>query len=242
MLRAVVRRLPSPAAMTAGLAGLLLLGLLRGYRTRRRRSRSPLPAAQGRSLLGSWPRDACRSGVIVSGLGIPLLAESHVAALYPVNWLLYGLLNVSAAYRLAMWLHYVLLALTTYAYSRFLQISPRGAAIAAIGFTFCGFQAIHSSHEPFYHALPYIPLALLLAEWYLASGRFLGLILLACAWGLQLTLGHFQLQAWTAGLVLALGLWRAVADGRPWRRLLGLVVALSGVRRSPPSSSRQAGS
>ena len=35
--------------------------------------------------------------------------------------------------------------------------------------------------------------------------------------GVQLTLGHFQLQVWTAVLVLLLGTWRAVGDGRPWR-------------------------
>ena len=33
--------------------------------------------------------------------------------------------------------------------------------------------------------------------------------------GYQLTLGHFQLQAWTAGLVLGLGLWRVGGEGRP---------------------------
>jgi hypothetical protein len=155
------------------------------------------------------------------------LAESHVAALYPVNWLLYSLMNLPAAYRLAMWLHYVLLASTTYAYARFLRLSPHAAALASIGFTFCGFQAIHSSHEPFYHALPYLPLALLVAEWYLASGCFLGLILLACTWGVQLTLGHFQLQLWTGCLVLLLGAWRAATDRRPWTRIVALGLALA---------------
>ncbi|MGC8640531.1 MAG: hypothetical protein ACP5XB_11715, partial [Isosphaeraceae bacterium] len=225
MLRAVVRRLQSPAALAAGLAGLLLLGLLVGIEPRGGdpdRLYRPLKVELARLLAqGRLPFWTDRLG-----LGIPLLAESHVAALYPINWLLYGLFSVSAAYRLAMWLHHVWLALSTYAYARFLKVSPQGAALAAIGFTFCGFQAIHSSHEPFYHALPYLPLALLLAEWHLASGRFLALVLLACAWGLQLTLGHFQVQAWTAGLVLVLGIWRTIADRRPWWRFPGLVAAL----------------
>jgi hypothetical protein len=160
------------------------------------------------------------------GLGIPLVAESHVAAYYPLNWIIYEFLGVSAAYRLAMWLHYVFLAASTYGYARFLGSSGRGAAIAAIGFTFCGFQAIHSSHEPFYHALPFMPLCLLLAEWYLAGGRRIGLVLLASAWACQLTLGHFQLQLWTAGLVALVALWRALLDGRPWRRLPAVMAAL----------------
>ena len=160
------------------------------------------------------------------GLGIPLLAESHVAAFYPPNWLIYSIAGISTAYRMAMWLHYLLLAAATYAYARFLRISPHGAAIAALAFTFCGFQAIHSTHEPFYHALPYLTLAVLVAEWYLCTGRLLGIILLAVTWGAQLTLGHFQLQMWTAALVLLLGTWRAARDGLPRRRVLGLILAL----------------
>src|SRR5208337_3184160 len=39
-------------------------------------------------------------------------------------------------------------------------------------------------------------------------------------------LGHFQLQLWTAALVLLLGTWRAARDGLPRRRVLGLILAL----------------
>ena len=49
------------------------------------------------------------------GVGVPLVAESHMAAFYPPNWLLYRVLPVSSAYRLSMWLHYVALAAVTYA-------------------------------------------------------------------------------------------------------------------------------
>jgi hypothetical protein len=84
------------------------------------------------------------------GSGVPLVAESHVAAFYPPNLIFYRLLPVRLAYRLLMWLHYVALAGTTYWYARTLKISPWGAALAGVSFVFCGFQAIHSSHEPFY--------------------------------------------------------------------------------------------
>jgi len=161
------------------------------------------------------------------GLGLPLLAESHVAALYPLNWILYGLGDVGRAYRLSMWLHHLLLAGATYAYGRQLSLSGWGAAVAALALTFSGFQGIHSSHEPFYQALAYLPLALWLTERYVASGSRLTLLLLALAWGAQLTLGHFQLQFWTAGLVLILGSWRTLADRRPWSRPLGLLTALA---------------
>src|ERR1700676_1089057 len=41
------------------------------------------------------------------GLGVPLVAESHVAAFYPPNWLFYQLWDVATAYRLTMWLHWL---------------------------------------------------------------------------------------------------------------------------------------
>jgi hypothetical protein len=160
------------------------------------------------------------------GLGMPLAAESHVAAFYPPNLALYRLLDVNLAYRLAMGLHYLLLVVSTMAYARTLGIGRWGSGLTAVSFALCGFQAIHSSHEPFYHILVYLPLMLLAAERFLTSGRTAWLVLLAAGFGVALTLGHFQLQGWTAGLVLLTGAWRCAVDRAPWRRGLALAVAL----------------
>jgi len=146
------------------------------------------------------------------GLGTPLVAESHVAALYPLNWVLYWLCDFRTAFRLSMWLHLLALMAATFAYARGLKISRPGSALAAVSFTFCGFQALHVVHEPFYHSMPYLPLCLLLADRYAATGRLAWLASLALAWGSQITVGHFQIQMWTAGLVLLLGLWRVWTD------------------------------
>jgi hypothetical protein len=89
------------------------------------------------------------------GLGIPLVAESHVAAFYPPNWVFYRVLDVPSAFRLSEWLHYLALAAATYAYARELGLTPWGCTTAAIGFSLCGFQAIHAVHEPFYTLMPY---------------------------------------------------------------------------------------
>jgi hypothetical protein len=144
------------------------------------------------------------------GLGVPLVAESHVAAFYPPNWLFYRLWDVGTAYRLALWLHSVAIAAATFAYARTLGIGSAGSAMAAVGFALCGFQAVHDVHEPFYHLMPFLPLCLLLADRYAATGRAAWLAGLAIAWGAQVTLGHFQIQMWTAGLVLLAGAWRVL--------------------------------
>jgi hypothetical protein len=164
------------------------------------------------------------------GIGAPLVAESHVAAFYPPNYPLYRLCNVRAAYRMAMWLHWLVLAVTTFAYARTLGINKAGSALAAVSFTLCGFQAAHIVHEPFNHLMPYLPLCLLLADRFMSTGSLVWLSSLAIAWGIQLTIGHFQIQMWTAGLVLIFGMSRVWAAGELWKRHLwrmsGLFVAL----------------
>jgi hypothetical protein len=206
------------------LVGTILGGLLVGYEPvggDPDRMYRPLKTELARALRdGQLPFWSERFG-----LGVALVAESHVAAFYPPNLVLYKFLDVSTAYRLSMWLHYLALVATTYGYARSLGVSPWGSSLTSLAFTLCGFQAIHSSHEPFYLLIPYLPLALMLGERFMSSGRIFWLALLALSLGLQWTLGHFQIQTWTGGLVVVTGLWRAAFDHKPWRRALGLLVA-----------------
>ena len=54
---------------------------------------------------------------------------------------------------------------------------------------------------------------LAISERDLASGRIVWLALLALCLGLQWSVGHFQIQMWTGGLVVFFGFWRALAPG-----------------------------
>ncbi len=160
------------------------------------------------------------------GTGMPLIAESHVAAFYPPNWVLYGLFDVATAYRLAMWLHLVACAAVTAVYALRCGSDRWGSALVGVAFTFCGFQAIHASHEFSYCAVVYLPLCLWLCERYVETGAFRWVAALALSSGVQWTIGHFQIQTWTAGLVLTLGTYRVLSDGRPCVRLGGLIAAV----------------
>lgn len=219
-------RREGPLFLALTLVGAILGGLLVGYEPvggDPDRMYRPLKSELARALEhGRLPFWSDRFGA-----GLPLVAESHVAAFYPPNLVLYRVLDVPTAYRLSMWLHHLALAAATYFYARCLNVSPWGAALSALAFTFCGFQAIHSSHEPFYSLMPYLPLALGIAERYMAGGRPAWLLTLPVVLGLQWTLGHFQIQTWTGGLVLLTGLWRAAVDRRPWRRAIGLILAVA---------------
>ncbi|MGO9465649.1 MAG: hypothetical protein ACLQVF_16025, partial [Isosphaeraceae bacterium] len=161
MLSPAVRR-EFPLVLALIMVGIILGGLLVGYEPTGGdpdRMYRPLKTELSRALReGTLPFWSERFG-----LGVPLVAESHVAAFYPPNLVLYRLLDVSTAYRLSMWLHYIALVATTYFLGRSLGIASWGSALGAVAFTLCGFQTIHSSHEPFFLLMPYLPLALAIA-------------------------------------------------------------------------------
>jgi hypothetical protein len=160
------------------------------------------------------------------GIGVPLVAESHVAAFYPPNWLIYSIFDLNTAYLMSMWVHWFALAAATFAYARTLGISHTGSVLAAVSFTLCGFQAIHVVHEPLNHLMPYMPVCLLLAHRFMMSGNILWISGLALAWGTQLTLGHFQIQMWTAGLVVLSSLLHVGTVGGGKYRVIWRTTAL----------------
>src|SRR5262249_15353204 len=128
--RTIGRTLTTPGALAVLLVGAALSGLLVGIEPvsgdpdlMYRPIKAELARAVAEARLPWW---SARFGV-----GVPLLAESHAAALYPPNWPAYRLLEVSAAYRLMMGLHYLALAASTYAYARFLGLTAEGSALAA---------------------------------------------------------------------------------------------------------------
>ena len=160
------------------------------------------------------------------GLGVPLIAESHVAAFYPPNWVAYRLLEVETAYRVLMFLSYLGVAATTFGYARNLGIEPWGAALAGLSFMLCGFQANHAVHEWAVNAVPYLPLSLWLSDRLVRSGKPSAAAALALILGVQITIGHFQTQWMTLALVALTGIFRVRCAGLPATRLVALAAAI----------------
>src|SRR5580692_9712604 len=122
------RAFGQPWSLSAVAVLVTLGGLLVGYEPvggdpdrLYRPLKSELARALGEGRLPFWSNRF--------GLGLPLIAESHVAAFYPPNLVLYRVFDVSTAYRLSMWLHYVALVATTYLYARCLGLSTWGSAL-----------------------------------------------------------------------------------------------------------------
>src|SRR4051794_34967216 len=102
-------RVPIAGLVACLAVGLTVGGLLVGYEPvggDPDRIFRPIKAELGRSLrAGALPFWSAHFG-----LGVPLVAESHVAAFYPPNQISYRFLDVNTAYRPLMWAHYVALA------------------------------------------------------------------------------------------------------------------------------------
>ena len=101
----MARLIPPRWLLTAtGVLGLMLSPVLVGYAPLTGDPElmyQPIKAELARSLSnGRLPFWSDRFG-----LGVPLVAESHVAAFYPLNWLFYRLWEVPTAYRVALWVH-----------------------------------------------------------------------------------------------------------------------------------------
>lgn len=212
---------PLMAAVTVGMVACPLLMGFEPVGGDPDRLYRPLKAELSRALSeGTIPYWSDRFGT-----GMPLVAESHVAAYYPPNVVLYGLFGVATAYRLSMWLHLVACAALTALYAIQSGIGPWGSALAGIAFTFCGSLAIHASHECIYCAIAYLPLCLWLCQRFVETGKLCWLASLAMASGVQWTIGHFQIQTWTVGLFLLIGTFRVLADRHSPTRILALLVA-----------------
>ena len=127
MIGAVRDRLSLPLSLTLAAVALTMSGLLVGY--------APVsgdPDCLYQPIKGELA-SALKQGTLPFwsdrfGLGVPLVAESHAAAFYPLNWLSYRVLTVSVAYRLGMWLHYLGLVVAMYGYGRVLGLTPWGSA------------------------------------------------------------------------------------------------------------------
>ena len=148
------------------------------------------------------------------GTGFPLHAEGQVAALYPLNLLLYKVLPLALAFNWGMLLHAVLSGAFAAAFARQLGAGRGGSVLAALVFAFSGFFVTHLKHINMTASAVWIPLLLLLLERY-ARNRSRGtLALFAAAVAAMILAGHPQivynnlLVAGGYALYLLVAVWR----------------------------------
>ena len=149
------------------------------------------------------------------GTGFPLHASGQVAALYPLNLLLYASLSLALAFNWSLLLHVILSGGFAAMLARQLGAGRSGALLAALVFGFSGFFVTHVKHVNMTAAAVWIPLILLLLERYVQARRLKTLAALALVVAAMILAGHPQIAYYNllvaAGysVFLLIGTWRS---------------------------------
>jgi len=168
--------------------------------------KAELAAALHRGALPLWS-----PGI---GTGLPLLAEGQVGALYPPNWLLFGMLPLGAALAATALLHLLLAGVGSFFLMREHDIEPVPALLGVLVFVFGAFFVEHLKHLNMLQSAAWLPWALWCVQrsvrrrdlrWLLAAGAIVALQLLA---------GHAQI-AWISGLTVGAAILSLPLRARP---------------------------
>lgn len=90
--------------------------------------------------------------------GFPLMAEGQVGAFYPINLILYRLLPAVTAFNYNYFIHFFLLFIFTFLFSRQIKISFLGSLFTSSVFSFSGFFLTHIQHSNIFNAAVWLPL------------------------------------------------------------------------------------
>lgn len=126
-------------------------------------------------------------------MGVPLLANSQVGTLYPLNWPLWFLLPPHRSLHWSVILHLCLAATGTYVYARTsLRLGRVGAWTAGAALALGGYLGAQVEHVNQLQALAWFPWLLTLYDWALARRAVCAFAGLAAPVGLTLLAGHTQ--------------------------------------------------
>ena len=136
-----------------------------------------------------------------AGFGYPLLAESQTGIFYPLNLLLYRMLDAHSAFHVSFLLHYFLAFVFASAAARRLGLSVLPSWLTALVYVY-GWFPPRTCVEWAILGGTWLPAALWCAESFLATRRWRFAIGLSGVLAVQLLAGHFQI-AWFTLLLLA---------------------------------------
>ena len=143
----------------------------------------------------------------LTGFGYPVLGESQTGAAYPFHLVFYRFFSVNTAYNIEHLLHYGICFVGTALLAVRLQITIRGALLAALVFTY-GWFPPRACLEWAILTGCWLPVALFCVESFIQTRLWRYSIGLSVTLGLQLLAGHFHLAFITHLMVASFALWR----------------------------------
>lgn len=132
--------------------------------------------------------------------GIPLLARAEAGACYPLNLLLFGLLNPYVAVNLVILLTLMITAVGSFFLARELETGVIPSLVAAVSFAYSGFMVSHLKHLSTVGTVCWFPVGLFVIEHAIRRRQSKMLLWLAAVIALQNLSGHIQ-TAYYSGLV-----------------------------------------
>ena len=136
--------------------------------------------------------------------GFPLLAESQIGALSPINYLLYRTLPINMAFNLTYYLGFVIMNLSFFALVRKLTHNSALAIFGAISWMFTGIVMQEIVHQVLIQAIFLIPLIFFLAILVIEKKSMSFPSLLAFVAGQQFLFGQFFISLATNLFLLGL--------------------------------------
>ena len=129
------------------------------------------------------------------GCGFPIFAEGQIAALYPINLIIYGLLPISfeAAYNYSTILHYWIGGIFFYIFCRHILISRFGSFIATTIYLFGSTQGGYFYNMNSQKTCIWFPLVLFLMERALKTRNLIYLLWIGVIFGIQINAGYLQI-------------------------------------------------
>jgi len=146
--------------------------------------------------------------------GYPIAAEGQIAAFYPPSLLISWLLPSPAAVNWLIISHLILAAISMYLLARSLDISPFGAWLSALIFSFSGYLFAHLHHVGLICAAAWLPLTILFIERACRGPLLPNAPLAALSWAAAALCGHPQTLFLASLTVLFWIAWRLLQSLR----------------------------
>lgn len=140
--------------------------------------------------------------------GTPFISNIQASMFYPLGFLYY-LIPPEYAYGYSTALHCILGSMFMYIFMRTLSVSPAGALLSAIIFTFNGFFMAHlyAGHLTFVQSYIWIPLIFCFAYRFLKTTHFKWPLFAGLSLGIQILGGFPQIAFYTILGILAFGVF-----------------------------------
>ncbi len=146
----------------------------------------------------------------LTAFGYPILAESQIGALSPINIILYKFLPFIFAFNVTYILSFLTLGISAYFLFYDFVKSKKLSLFGSISLTFSASVLIQITHQGIIQSFSFLPLAFLLLRRALKSNSYLSWVLFGFTLSQQFLFGHFMFHVYTIiflVLYMALLLW-----------------------------------